>query len=48
MYPLFISDINSFLSLCPQQLLQQATTPTNQGSYNNMQRLGGECSLSLL
>ncbi|KAK5901990.1 hypothetical protein CesoFtcFv8_007293 [Champsocephalus esox] len=37
-------------TLTPQYLalLQQATTPTNQGSYNNMQRLGGECSLSLL
>lgn len=28
--------------LSPQQLLQQATSTTNQGSFNGLQRLGSE------
>lgn len=40
----FRPDLINFL--CPQQLLQQATSTSNQGSFNGLQRLGGEFILS--
>lgn len=35
-----------YFFLCHQKLLQQATSTSNQGSFNGLQRLGGELILS--